>query len=115
MKKAERFIKLQKELKDYIKPLGEAVDIMLNNEVTKYPIFVVHQQEVAMGIPLMNKDEIAGNWSVNASSLEEMVTKQIVHNDKIQDFIKDFKDPADHICVFALSELGAQFIYLVRT
>jgi len=115
MKKAERFIKLRMELKDYVKPLGEASDIMLDQEVTKYPIFVVHQQEIEIGVPIMDREKIAGNWSVNASSLEELVTKQIVHNDKLQEFIKNFKDPKDFICIFSLSELGAQFIYLTRT
>jgi len=114
MKKAELFIRLQIELKEYVKPLGEAIDIMIDSEVSQYPIFVIHQQEVEIGVPIINHEEVNGNWSVNASSMEEFIVKQIIAKDKIKAFQESYKDPTDFICIFSLSELGAQFIFIKR-
>ncbi len=114
MSKIERFIRLEAELKSYTRVLGEAGDIIRDQDVSKYPIFVVHQYEVDMGIPVVEKEKNGGKWNINASTLEEFVTKNIVFNDKVEEFIINFKNPDDHICLFVLSELGANFIYLPR-
>lgn len=113
MAQVDQFIALQKEIIPYKRILSQAADVILNENVSKYPIFVVHQQEMDMGIPLIE----AGNmfrWSVNASTLEEFVTKEIIFMDKAQDFISTYKDPEVYLCLFVLSELGAQFIFINR-
>jgi len=110
-----KFLKLEKELEGYRKMMGEASDTIIDGDVSEYPIFVVHQQTVELGIPIAKKEEVDGNWSINASSLEEMVSKQIVHNRKIEEFKKVYKDPGHYLCLFVLSELGAQFIFIPRS
>jgi hypothetical protein len=112
MSKAEKFLQLQEELSVYQKLMSEASSVILDQEVTKYPIFVAHQQEVEIGIPIAERGKVAGNWSIHASSLEEFVSKNIVFPEKIEEFKQNFKDPEMYACVFVLSELGAQFIYL---
>lgn len=114
MGKAELFLQLHDELKGYKKMMSEAAQIIMDKDVSDYPIFVVHQQEVAIGIPIAEREKVKGNWSVNASSLEEFVSKNIVYDTKIEDFKANYRDPEDFICIFVLSELGAQFIYLPK-
>ena len=82
-------------------------------EVSKYPIFVIHQHEVEIGIPLAENLEY-GTWNVHASSLEEFVCKQIIQEEKVDSFREVFKDPLAYFCLFVLSELGANFIFLPR-
>lgn len=115
MSKIETFLSLQEELKIYTKALGEAADIIRDQDVSKYPIFVLHQQEMAMGIPVIEKEKNGGKWNINASTLEEFVSKNIIFDEKIDEFIKAYKDPDVQLCLFVLSELGANFIYLPRT
>jgi hypothetical protein len=105
---------LEQELQPYKSILSKAADAVIDQEVSDYPIFVVHQQEVSMGIPLVDKDKTKGNWSVNVSSLEEFVTKQIINNEKVENFRKTYKDPEEFLCLFVLSELGATFIFIPR-
>lgn len=114
MSEAEKFLQLQEDLKPYKKALGQAIDEILVKEVTKYPIFVVHQQEVEIGVEIIPGEATIGNWTVNVTTLEELVAKQIVFQDKVDNFRKVFKDPEENICLFILSELGAQFIFLPR-
>jgi hypothetical protein len=114
MSKIDTFLQLQDELKIYTKTLGEAADIIRDQDVSNYPIFVLHQYEMDMGLPVIDKEKNGGKWNINASTLEEFVSKNIIFDDKADDFIKAYKDPDQHICLFVLSELGANFIYLPR-
>jgi hypothetical protein len=109
----EKFLSLEQQLQPYKKILGQASDVILDEGVSKYPIFIVHQQVLEMGILLIE----AGSkftWSVNASTLEEFVTKELIFMDKVQDFIFTYKNPEEYLCLFVLSELGAQFIFIPR-
>ncbi len=114
MKKTEMFISLEKEIQGYKKIMAEASDIIRDKDVTDFPIFVMHQQQLELGIPIAEQGKVKGNWSIHASSLEEFVSKQIIEPKNIEKFKRDYKDPKDQICLFVLSELGAQFIYVPR-
>lgn len=114
MSELEKFLELENQLKPYVKLMTQAGDTIITQEVSKYPIMVVHQQEVNIGIPLLDREVNKSTWSINASTLEEFVSKQIVFEDKVDAFIENYKSQSDYICVFVLSELGAQFVYLPR-
>ena len=82
---------LEKELEPYSKVLTQAAGTIVDSDVSRYPIFVVHQHQMDMGIPLIDKEQFKGNWSVNASSLEEFVTKNIIEQEKIDGFRTVYK------------------------
>jgi hypothetical protein len=113
MEITSKFLKLEQEIIPYKKILAQASDVILNENVSKYPIFIVHQQEIEMGVLLVEAGQNF-KWTINASTLEEFVSKEIVFMEKVQDFISTFKDPDLFICLFVLSELGAQFIFIPR-
>jgi hypothetical protein len=113
MSKSEKYLQLQAELLPYKKLLSDAVEVILDQDITNYPIFIVHQQELEMGVPLVAKNE-KNKWSVHASSLEEFVSKQIIFPEKIEEFKSNYKEPKVSLCIFVLSELGAQFVFIPR-
>ncbi len=113
MASVDQFLALQQQLQPYKKILAQAADVILDENVSKYPIFIVHQQELHMGVSLIEAGD-KFKWSVNASTLEEFVTKELIFMDKAQDFIATYKDPEINLCLFVLSELGAQFIFITR-
>lgn len=114
MEGADKFLMLEHELKPYRKVLGRASEVVLDENVSNYPIFVVHQQEVEIGIPLLEPNGKDMKWSVNISTLEEFVAKGIIFEDKVDEFRKNYKDPEVFLCLFSLSELGAQFLYIPK-
>ncbi len=115
MSEIELFFKLEQELKIYKKIMGEASDIVMKSDVSNYPIFVVHQQDINIGIPIASREKVSGNWSINATTLEELVAKNLIKERRIDNFRKNFKSPDSFLCLFVLSELGAQFIFLPRS
>jgi phage pi2 protein 07 len=113
MKKVESYIVLEQELDTYRKLMTQAANVILDQDVSKYPILVAHQQELELGVPIFKREENKGSkWSIHASSLEEFVSKQIVYPDKIEEFKANYKSIDTSVCVFVLSELGAEFIFL---
>lgn len=114
MKEAESFIQLEKELDIYRKLMTQAADVIREKDVSEYPIFVAHQQEMEIGMVIHDSKKNGGKWSIHASTLEEFVSRQIIFEDKIGDFKSNYNDPESKICVFILSTLGAQFVFLPR-
>lgn len=110
----EKYLQLEEDLKRYRKALNQAQEIMLDQELTNYPIFILHQQELEMGVQLIEAGPQTGVWSVQASSLEEFCVKNLIEDDKVTEFQNVYHQHPDHLCLFVLSELGAQFIFYPR-
>jgi len=112
-KQAESYIVLQKELDVYRKMMTQAGAVILDQGVSRYPIMVAHQQELELGMPIFKREENKGaKWSIHASTLEEFVTRQIVFPEKVEEFKSNYKSTDQYVCIFVLSELGAEFIFL---
>lgn len=114
MKEKIQYKILAAELATYLPALADAADSIVTNDVSLYPIFVIHQHFVDIGIQMVDKEKVSGNWSVNASTLEEFVTKQVITSEKVDDFRKVYKEKQEEFCLFVLSELGADFIFLPK-
>lgn len=114
MSKTALYIQLDKELALYKKMMSEVSQTIIDENVSNFPIMVVHQHEVAIGMPIAERGTVKGNWSINASTLEEFMTKQIIEEQKLDSFKTIYKSSKTHICLFVLSELGAQFIFLKK-
>jgi hypothetical protein len=106
------FEQLERELKVFNQIMNTASDNILDSEVSKYPIFVAHQHELEIGVPL--NSILEGVWNIHASSLEEFVAKQIIESDKIDSFLTNYKDPKKYFCIFVVGEIGAKFIFLPK-
>ena len=114
MRSETEYLKLERELKPYKPLLAKATETILDKDVSEYPIFVVHQQEeVSIGIPLVEK-EGDRPWSVNASTLEELATKKVIGMEKVDDFRKIYKDPQAFFCLFVLQDSRADFVFMPR-
>jgi len=109
-----RFKLLEEELRSYKKALSQAADTILDERVSNYPIFVAHKGEASLGIPIIKQEEVSGNWSINASSLEEFTAKKLIREDRLDDFKAVYKDPEEWLCLFVVDETGAHFIFLPR-
>ncbi len=110
----EKMKQLEAEITPFKGVLAKAADAILVQDVSNYPIFVVHQQTIDMGIAIVNPEGDKGKWSINASTLEEFVTKQLIQQEKVENFKKVYKNPETDLCLFILSDLGATFVFIPR-
>lgn len=109
----EQYRSLHKELEPYIPMLGQAAETILDQDVSLYPIFVLSAEPVDMGITLIDE---AGptQWIISASTLEELVTKRIVQEDRLDVFRSVYKDPREHLCFLILQGGSASIGFLPR-
>lgn len=102
-------------MKAYLPILGKASEAIMDQEVSDYPIFIAHQQEsIGVGLLIAEREQVRGNWTLHASTLEEFVTKQLIQADRVEDFKRVYKEPKDYICVFIIQEIGATFVFIPR-
>lgn len=94
--------------RDYIRQISNG---MIRGEVTRYPIFVgaCGENDVDIGLPIVNRADYDISWNFNASHLEEFVSKGVVLKEKANDFIKAYKSPLDYMCVFVAEEGATSF------
>ncbi len=104
---------IEAEIRPWLPLMGRLADEVMDQDVSRYPIFVVHPATIELGLPLVEKGE-ESRWSIHVSTLEEFVGRQIVLADKVDEFREVYKDPSFYFCLFVLSDLGAQFIFLPR-
>ncbi len=114
IKDVEKLMIIEQELKGFMEILGNAADEIIRQDVSKYPIFVLHKQTIALGVPIVVREKHETNWSINASTLEEFSVKNLIVKNKIDGFRKTYKSSKSHLCVFVLSDIGAQFIFIPR-
>lgn len=112
--KAALLAQMEKELATYNTILSKAADTIIDENVSNYPIFVVHQQVVEIGIEIIKNPLPNMPWKVNATTLEEFVAKKLIYERQLEEFKKVYKDPQNYLCLFVLSQLGATFIFLPR-
>jgi ribosomal protein S7 len=112
--KEEQLKMLQLELKNYKPALQQATDTVVEKGVSNYPIMVLHKAPVEIGIQLIDRELVAGNWSVNASTMEELMAKQIIQQAKVESFKSLYESHKEHICLFVVTEIGADFVFLPR-
>ena len=97
--------------RDYIKQVSAG---MVRGDVTKYPIFVATrgEQDIDLGLPIVNRNDFDISWNLSASHLEEFVSKGVVVREKATEFIKVYKDPAKFMCVFVVEEASGSFVFM---
>ena len=111
-KHATELQELNQNLNIYKESIREISEEIIDNQVSKYPVFIASREETNLGKQIIDKEELALEWSINASTLEEFVRRKIVLENKLEAFKKSYKDPKNFLCVFALLTENAGFIYL---
>ena len=105
------FESVQEDLEIYNDYMKQIVEEVLNSEVSKYPIFVACKTHIELGKLLLDREEMATTWSLRVSTLEEFVVKQVVQEDKLEDFKKTYKNPRTTACVLVVDEKGANYVF----
>jgi hypothetical protein len=97
--------------RDYIRQISKG---MIKGNVSKYPIFIATRGEtdIDLGLPLITRNDFDITWNFSVSHLEEFVNKRIVSNDKVDDFIKAYKNPEQFMCVFVAEEGATSFVFM---
>ncbi|HWB62865.1 MAG TPA: hypothetical protein VG603_05085 [Chitinophagales bacterium] len=97
--------------RDYLRQISLGI---IRGGVSKYPIFIATRGEndLDLGIPIINRNDLDISWNFSASHLEDFVIKNLVQKDKAQEFIKAYKNPEQFMCVFIAEEGNQSFVFM---
>ena len=109
-----QYHQLEKDLQAYKGIMSQAADTILDNEVSKYPLFVIHQDQLDLGVLLVSHESGQSKWSIQSSTLEVLAAKKVIGMDKVDRFRQVFKDPQTHLCLLVLGEMGPSFVFIPR-
>ncbi len=111
----EKYQLLETQMAPYMAVLAAATETILDKEVSSYPIFVAHRAaNINVGLELVKGEEGSGQWSINASTLEEFAAKQLIQSSRVDHFREIFKSPKEFHCLFVVDEFGATFVFIPR-
>ena len=106
--------KLGQEIHHYRGLMQEAFEGVINEEVSRYPVFIFHQQDVNVGILIADRHSAAGDWSVNISTLEEFYIKGLVTIEQVEEIkLKIIGNPPQYCC-FLLAGGKGSLIFIAR-
>lgn len=103
-----------RQVEQYHELLKEAFEGVINEGVSKYPVFIFHKQDVTVGLPIADRNLIAGDWSVNISTLEEFYIKGLVTIEQVEEIKSKIKSEKPMYCCLVLSDKKASLVFLPR-
>ncbi len=104
---------LQKDLDLFKEPIMEASISIVDEGVSDYPVFIASKELFPIGELILDKEELQTNWSIFASTAEDLIKAGIIQVDKARFFITQYKPVKEYICLFVVaSETEAGFIFV---
>ena len=91
IKETEKLFLIEQQIKNFKAILSKASEAMLEQDVSQFPIFIMHKQVIGMGLSLIERGTHNSDWSINVSSLEEFVKKELIFKKKVDDFKQTYK------------------------
>ncbi len=111
VQKESPLLSLQKDLKLYLETIQEVATDILTEGLSEYPIFIAHQHFVKLGQVIIDKDELGTQWTINASTFEELKDGGVIHPARVDAFLQSFKDPEEFMCLLVITPEGANFVF----
>ncbi len=103
---------LKVDLKIYDEMIYEVSLDMIAESFTLYPVFIAANQPIKMGELILDKEDHSATFSIYATTLEEMVERNLVLESKKTEFIRTYKDPKKFMCVMLLTASIASFVFV---
>lgn len=103
---------LREDLRFYAPMIKEVAADMVRDGFTKYPVFIAHQHEVKLGEPILLREDFAREFSIHATTLEELCERNLILPERKEEFILNYKNPKEQMCILLITPQEASFIYV---
>ncbi len=97
-----------KLVKDAIK---ETLTEIIKQGFSNYPIFIAHQQAIAIADKVIDKEVFNTSFHFSASTLEVMVAKGIIVEEKKEAMEAKLNEAKDAVCILLLHPDVMKFVF----
>lgn len=98
-------------LKQHSKTIRQAMDVIVNEGVSNYPIIMVCPESLDLDIGIILLHDKPTKWLFKATTLEELVMKKVVDISKKDEFTQLYKSKSGYICLFMVNQDESGFIF----
>lgn len=77
-----------------------------------FPIFPIARDAISIGQLLIGRNDFGLDWNYNASFLDEFVQRELVAEERKDDFQRTYKDPDEYCCLFVVDADFTQFVFI---
>ncbi len=114
-KMTSNLVQIQDDLRVFETMFNTAIDAVHIQDVSHYPILIAHQEDtIALGLPIIKRSDAASHYDYALSTLEELVGKNVVAQEKVNDFIEKYKASGDSYCILVMIDEIATFAFQAR-
>lgn len=103
---------LRLDLNIYRDSIREVSEDIIREGYSNYPVFVAHQSEVKLGEVILDREELGTVFTIQATTMEELVEKKVILPSNVEKFKAAYKDPQKLCCIFLVTGHGAQFVFV---
>jgi hypothetical protein len=103
---------LKKDVSYYNDPIREVLEEVIENNISGYPVFIAHQNNISLGEPILNRDDFGRDWSVSVTTLEDLVEANIIDTEWVHEFKKVYKNHHNEFCMLMVGDFGANFVFI---
>lgn len=118
MSPSKDWIALQEDLRPFRDKLRQAAETVVTEDVSNYPVFLAYpgqENTIGLGIHVFEAPTARGqSWSVHLTTLEELVARQVVLNDKVDNFRKVYRNTPDSLCFLIFTDGEARFGFIPK-
>jgi hypothetical protein len=104
-------ISLKSDLRIYAEMMHEVALDIVKQGFSHYPVFIATEAEVKLGELILDKNDYAATFNIYASTMEEMLERGLIEENKKQNFVSNYKDPRKFMCVLLVSNGVASIVF----
>lgn len=110
-KETEILRKLELDVKAFADQLKETRDAIVAGGYSEYPVLIAHYEEIGIAQKVIDKELFTSNFHYSASTLEELVQRKIVMEERKEGLEKAIKSKTDSACILLLHPEVMKFIF----
>lgn len=77
--------------------------MLIEQKISNYPIFIFQKpSQTVLGRKIIDQTQNSEKWNIFVSHLEELYSKKIIVQDKLEDFQFQYKNNHDKYCILLI-------------
>ncbi|MCS6903864.1 MAG: hypothetical protein RML72_10850 [Bacteroidia bacterium] len=101
---------LNKDFRNIEKQLWKLSELMINQKISRFPIFIACDLPLSLGIKIQELP--LTYFEFRASHLQEFIQKKLIASNAIAHFQSTYPNPLEKACIFIVTENFQKFIFV---
>lgn len=107
----ELLTQLEQDIKALKKELNETVKAIVDGGYSEFPILLAHADDLTIAQRVIERDIYQTHFHFSASTLEELVSRKIILEEKHLDFEKQMKANKESFCILLVHPDSMKFVF----